>query len=304
MAVVSKNEEKIAKLGLSHPNSFLKIDDFSAFVANWNAKSSNIKEIIKQININESSAIFVDDNQMERDEVGQNTKVFVPNIGANIENFRKIIDENNFFETILITPEDLKRPASIRAIIESNKTVENYADYNEYLKSLKMNAVIKKVDTNSKDRFVQLINKTNQFNLTLEKIDPSIIPDIIRSNDTLALTGSLNDKFSEYGIVSAIYGKITNNNEMDIKIWVMSCRVFKRTLEFAIFNKFYDLCKNMGIKKIRGFYKKSDRNFIVENLYKELGFQLMKKKDQSSEWSLNMNENLDFLKKKININYE
>ena len=99
LAVVSKNEDKIAKLGLDHKNSYLNIKDFSAFVANWNTKSSNIKEIIK-INISETSAIFVDDNKMERDEVSQNTNVYVPDIGDNIENFRNIIEKHNFLKQL------------------------------------------------------------------------------------------------------------------------------------------------------------------------------------------------------------
>jgi FkbH-like protein len=304
IAVVSKNEEKIAKIGFDHPNSSLKINDFSAFVANWNTKSSNIKEIIKQINISESAAIFVDDNDMERDEVTKNTNVFVPDIGNNVENFRKLIDENNFFETTRITPEDLKRPDSIRASIETTKTIDNFTNYNDYLKSLMMKSQIKEVDNISKDRFVQLINKTNQFNLTLQKIDPKNFSLVERDNDTIALTASLSDKFTDHGIVSALYGKINNDSEIDIKIWVMSCRVFKRSLEFAIFQKFFYLCKQLKLKKINGFYNKSDRNIIVENLYKELGFQQIKKNENSSEWSLDMNKNLDFLNKMIAVKYD
>jgi FkbH-like protein len=302
LAVVSKNEDKIARSGFAHPNSILKVEDFSAFVANWNTKSSNITEIIKQININQSSAIFVDDNQMERDEVSQNSNIFVCNIGDNVENFRKIIDRNNFFELVQITPEDIKRPSSIRASIESNKTIENYSNYNEYLKSLEMKAEIREVDSSSKDRFIQLINKTNQFNLTLEKINFNNFSN--RDNDTLAMTASLTDKFSDHGIVSAIYGKIKSNNEVDINVWVMSCRVFKRTLEYAMFHKFFLICKKLKVKKINGFYKKSDRNIIVENLYKELKFKELKKTENYSEWTLDIDKNLDFLKNKIMINYE
>lgn len=304
IAVVSKNEEKIAKTGLDHSNSLLKINDFSAFVANWNTKSSNIKEIIKQINISESAAIFVDDNYMERDEVAKNTNVFVPDIGSNVENFRKVIDRNNFFETTKITLEDLKRPESIRASLDTIKTIDNFTDYNDYLKSLMMKSQIKEVDSISKERFIQLINKTNQFNLTLEKIDSKNFSLIERDNDSVALTASLSDKFTDHGIVSALYGKINNDCEMDIKTWVMSCRVFKRTLEFAIFQKFFYLCKKLKVKKINGFYNKSDRNVIVENLYKELGFQQIKKNESSSEWSLDTNKNLDFLNKMTVVNHD
>ena len=140
-----------------------------------------------------------------------------------------------------------------------------------------MKAEIKRVDSASKERFVQLINKTNQFNLTLEKINSNEISSLKANDKFLALTGSLTDKFSEHGIVSAIYGKISKKNEMDIKIWVMSCRVFKRTLEYAVFNKFFHLCRDLKIKKINGYYNKSDRNIIVKDLYNELGFQKIKK---------------------------
>lgn len=84
----------------------------------------------------------------------------------------------------------------------------------------------------------------------------------------------------------------------------MSCRVFKRTLEYAMFHKFFLICKKLKVKKINGFYKKSDRNIIVENLYKELKFKELKKTENYSEWTLDIDKNLDFLKNKIMINYE
>ena len=304
LAVVSKNEDKIARIGLSHPNSILKNEDFSAFVANWNSKSSNIKEIINQINIGESSAIFIDDNAMERDEVKLNTGLIVPDIGENIENFRMIIDKNNFFELTEITKEDLSRPDSIRISIQSEKTLENFKDYNEYLKSLEMKSEIKRVDEKTKDRFIQLINKTNQFNMTLKKINLNNFSTITDKNKSLALTASLKDKFIDHGIVSTIYGEIVNGNEIDIKVWVMSCRVFKRTLEFSLFNEFLKFCKDLKIIKINGFYEKNDRNIVVKNLYKELGFQMIKINKGSSNWSLEINKNLDIPKSMVKINYE
>ena len=91
---------------------------------------------------------------------------------------------------------------------------------------------------------------------------------------------------------------------MDIKIWVMSCRVFKRTLEYAVFYKFFNLCRDLKIKKINGYYNKSDRNIIVKDLYNELGFQKIKKTPNSSEWSLDMASNLDFINNMIQMNYE
>ena len=95
IAIISKNEEKLAKLGFKHENSILKLKDLSVLVANWNSKYHNMKDVINKINIGEEAVVFIDNNPVERDEMETHSNVTVPSIGDDITMFRRLIDENH-----------------------------------------------------------------------------------------------------------------------------------------------------------------------------------------------------------------
>ena len=273
MAICSKNEINNAKGGFDHPDSVLQLSDFTVIKADWNLKITNIYDIADELNIGFESMVFLDDNPTERDMVRRefHGSISVPEIGSDITKFREILDSSQLFTTIAFSQEDELRNDYYEDNKKREATIANFGSYDEYLKSLEMRAELSIFKGSDTKRITQLINKTNQFNLTGLKVSETEIDLIGEDTKKIALHARLSDKFGPNGLVSVIIGTIEGNS-LTIDLWVMSCRVFNRTLEHAIIGEFLKSAKARGIETCIGKYIPTRRNAIVATLYEELGF--------------------------------
>lgn len=286
LAVCSKNEINTAKEGFNHPSSVLRLDDFAAFYANWSAKHENIKAIASDINIGTDSLVFVDDNPAEREIVRANLpEVAVPEVGSDVLRFVEIVDRSGYFEPIVLSQDDLKR-SDYYQIERQRKEVESgFKDYAAYLASLEMMAEIKPFTAEYFPRITQLINKTNQFNLTTRRKTIEEIQQIAADPQKIGLYGRLVDKFGDNGLITVVIGEVVDY-ALNIETWLMSCRVIKREMELAVFDELVKYCQRRGLKVINGAYLKTPKNAMVESHYAELGFELVRKQlNGDSHWS-------------------
>ena len=301
LAIASKNEEKIVKEGLNLKEMILKENDFFSIKANWNPKTESIKEIASEINIGLDSIIFLDDNPVEREMVKkQLPEVEVPNIGNDILEYIKHIDQNGFFEIVSFSKEDLERTKYYEDNKERENAKSHFKNYNEFLKSLEMKAEISFAKPIYLDRITQLINKTNQFNLTTKRYTLAEIETIASSKDKVIIYGRLKDKFGDNGLITIVIGSIVGD-ELHIDLWLMSCRVLKREMESAVLDFLIEYCKKNSIKKIYGYYYKTSKNNMVKDFYKEMGFNTILLEDEKSEWILEINKISDKRNKVIEI---
>src|SRR5208282_4828026 len=170
LAICSKNDPENAKEGFSHPDSVLKIEDFSAFKANWNPKPDNIREIAAELNIGLDSLVFVDDNPAERALVAdQIPEVAVPEVGSDVSRFAEVLEHERYFEVEKVVQDDLNRSAYYNSNAQRSSHQAGFGDYGEFLASLEMSADIGPFSSVYLERITQLINKTNQFNLTTRR---------------------------------------------------------------------------------------------------------------------------------------
>jgi len=281
LTVASKNDEENAIEGLEYNNMLLHKNDFLVIKANWEPKSNNILESANEINIGVDSFVFLDDNPVERELVkNQLQGVAVPNIDNKVENYQNIVDRNNYFEFLSVSEEDLQR----LKYYEDNQSREreklNYENYQEYLKSLDMLAEIQEAKDVYLERIHQLINKTNQFNLTTKRYTKAEVEEVFHDENSILLYGRLQDKFGDNGLVSIIIGK-KENKVLDIPLWIMSCRVLKRDMEKAMLDSLVEICKTKDIEKIVGKYIPSSKNSMVKNHYMDLGFKLIETFEKS-----------------------
>lgn len=290
LSVCSKNDEENAVLGLNHPDSILSPDDFVSIKANWNTKDSNISEIASDINILPDSIVFIDDNPAEREIVkSQLSNVLAPDI-KNIENYIQIIDRAGYFEMTSFSEDDLKRNEMYKKNAERANQQKQFADYNEYLLSLDMNAVIDDFDPVYLQRIVQLTNKSNQFNLTTKRYTQAEMEEVFHSDDYIRLYGKLADKFGDNGVVSVVIGK-KDNSALHIDLWLMSCRVLKRDMEFAMLDELVRKCRENNISEIYGYYYKTAKNNMVSELFKTFGFERISISDNGdSTWKLSVKD--------------
>lgn len=291
LAVCSKNDFDNARSGFDHPDSILKFSDFTVFKANWDIKTKNIYDIAQEINIGLDSMVFIDDNPVERDIVRKEFSgvVSVPDIGDDITRYREILDGSQLFNMTSLSEEDKKRNDFYKNDKKREKAAFNFTDYNDYLKSLKMIAEIGRFNKTYLTRITQLTNKTNQFNLTTKRMTEKDIESIMDDDLSISLYAKLDDKFGENGLVSVIQGNINGSN-VSIDLWLMSCRVFKRTLEYSIFYEFAKLARSKNINTIIGKYMPTKKNKIVSDIYRELGFSMVDENNGNLTYELNLSE--------------
>lgn len=273
LAVCSKNTEAIARSGFAHPDSVLKAEHFSAFKANWEPKPDNIKQIASELNLGLDSLVFVDDNPAERAIVrAQLPMVAVPEVGAEVAQFPGIIQAGRFFEMVAISAEDLARAEAYAANQARTAVQAKFKDYGAYLDSLQMTAEIAPFQPVYLERITQLINKTNQFNLTTRRYTQAEIEQIAVDPRFVALYGRLADTFGDNGLISVIIGRL-EARLLHVDLWIMSCRVLKRDMELAMLDALALRARAAGAAEIRGQYLPTAKNAMVADHYKSLGFR-------------------------------
>lgn len=286
----SKNEYENAILGLEHPDSILKKDDFVLIKANWQPKSQNMKEIANELSLGIDSFVFVDDNPAERLIIKRDTpQVVTPEIET-VENYIKIIDLGGYFETTELSLEDLQKTEMYHSNLKRTELLNSTSNYDDYLKSLGMKAIIKDFEKMYVSRISQLSNKSNQFNLTTHRYNENEIEKIMLDDNYISIYGKLSDCFGDNGVVSVIIGE-KKNKELHIDLWIMSCRVLKRDMEYAMLDELVHKSLSNNIDKIIGYYYPTKKNGMVREFYKLLGFKLITcDGDGNSVWELSLKD--------------
>lgn len=272
LTVASKNEQENALAGIKHPDSRFTVDDFLVIKANWENKAKNIADTAAELNLGADSFVFVDDNPAEREIVGSVIEgIAVPKM-SNPEQYIRIMDKNAYFEATSLTNDDLKRNDMYKANVSRSALMQNYSNYKEYLLGLDMHAEIQNFIPVYIQRITQLTNKSNQFNVTTKRYTVSEIEAAAASNNYITLYGRLGDKFGDNGVVSVVIGR-KEEHTLHIDLWLMSCRVLKRDMEFAMLDKLVEKCTEQGIKTIKGYYYPTKKNKMVKELYSLFGFE-------------------------------
>ncbi len=287
LAVCSKNNEDVAKSGFEHPDSVLKLEHFSAFKANWEPKSDNIAQIAQELNLGVDSFVFVDDNPAERALVAaQLPGVAVPEVGDEVSRFVGILERERYFEPVSLGQEDLGRARLYAENTQRLSLEQKFADYGAYLDSLEMTAEIDRFSPVYLERIAQLTNKSNQFNLTTRRYTLAEMQAVASDNGFIPLYGRLADRFGDNGLVSVVIGRKAGR-QLHIELWLMSCRVLKRDMEFAMLDALVERARAAGLDQILGYFLPTRKNGMVAQHYGLLGFQHVTTDDGgASVWSL------------------
>ena len=290
LSVNSKNNEEMALSGLERADSVLKREDFVAFRANWEPKSHNLYATAEELKLLPESFVFVDDNPAEREIVRQEVPgAAVPEI-TKVEEYIRVLDRSGFFEVTNFSEDDLKRNEMYLANEQRNRMQKNFSDYGDYLRSLEMKAGIGAFDPAYFSRIAQLTNKSNQFNLTTHRYSQSEIEQIAADPQYLTLCGRLEDKFGDNGVVSIVIGR-KEKDVLHIELWLMSCRVLKRDMEYAMMDTLVKQCRDCGIRQIYGYFYPTAKNAMVKDFYALQGFEKLEEDaDGNAKWSFRIPE--------------
>lgn len=273
LAVCSKNDEENAKQPFLHRKEMkLKLEDISCFVANWNDKADNIAYIAEYLNIGIDSLVFFDDNPVERERIRQvYPEVCVVEVPTEPENYVNALYDAHAFEWMQLTEEDIERTNTYVQNQKRQELNKVSGDYNTFLRSLEMVGALQPIHGSEIQRFTQLINKSNQFNLTTKRYTEHEIQAFCNAQDYKCLGMYLSDKFGTYGIISCVILKKVEQYCL-IDTWLMSCRVLKRDVERFVFQGIVEAAHQFGCTTLVGEYIPTKKNGMVEHFYTELGF--------------------------------
>ena len=276
LAVCSKNNEMDARLPFEqHDGMILKLDDFVVFRANWQDKPANVREMAATLNLGIDSFVFVDDNPVERDLMRRELpEVAVPEIGTDPAGFVDLLDRQRYFEALSLSAEDRERHRSYQANARREELKQSSGSLEAFLGNLQMVVTSGPVQPRTLDRVVQLINKTNQFNVTTRRYAAEEVTRMVSSEHWWTRSFKLSDRYGDNGLVGVLMARATDDDSTvwEIDTFLMSCRVIGRRMEdYMLSSLLADLDKR-GVKRVIGVYVPTQKNSMVADLYPRLGF--------------------------------
>ena len=274
LAVCSKNDETNAIEPFEkHPEMTLRRGDIASFVANWSDKAGNIRAIAEELNIGLDSLVFIDDNPFERNLVRQELPmVAVPEVSDDPVGYPIALSDAGYFEGLSVTDEDRERTGQYQGNKARDALKASATDLPAYLRGLEMNLTVRPFDRIGLQRIVQLINKSNQFNLTTRRYTDEDVLAVMADPNAFGLQLRLLDRFGDNGVIAIVIGRLQETKDLTIDTWLMSCRVLGRQVEPTTLNLIAEQAKRLGAKRLVGEYIPTKKNGMVKDHYARLGF--------------------------------
>jgi FkbH-like protein len=268
----------------------LRREDIASFVANWDDKATNIRRIAANLNIGIDSLVFVDDNPFERNIVRRELQmVQVPELPEDPALWPARIAAAGYFEALDITAEDRARGSLYQATQALREGAVAATDLEGYLKSLDMRLIWGRFDAVSMKRVTQLINKTNQFNLTTRRYTDAETAAMLDDPAVTGLHLRLVDRHADHGIIGVIIGRDAGDDALDIDSWLMSCRVLGRGVERASLAVLAAEARRSGYRALIGHYLPTAKNGMVRDHYASLDFANLSHNGEGvTRWSLDL----------------
>jgi FkbH-like protein len=287
LAVASKNEMENALTPFeSHPEMLLKREDISVFLANWNDKAENIRAIRETLNIGLDSMLFLDDNPFERNLVrGILPEVIVPELPEDPADYVRALCELNLFETASFSAEDARRVELYREEAARRTEQARFADADAFLESLGMQMEVGRFDRFHLPRIAQLIQRSNQFNLTTHRYTEAECEAIMNDRAVLPLYARLSDRLGDHGLIGVIVLS-PEGEEIVIRDWLMSCRVLARGVEQHLMNLVVEEAQRRGCTRVSGEYIRTAKNGMVSEFFAQFGFTMIGGDPDHTLWVL------------------
>lgn len=272
LTLLSKNNEQdVWEVFDQHDGMILQRDDIAAWRINWEPKPQNLQEIADELNIATDSIVFIDDSPFEVEHMKQSlpdvVSVAIPEEpSAMIEYLQSL----HLFEGFKCTEEDRQR--TVMAIQEKERvTLSKKLSHEDFIRSLNLEVELFQPTENQIGRVAQLINKTNQFNLTTIRRSEDEISDLIASERYEVYAARIKDNFGDYGLTSVVILE-KNVDAWEIETFLISCRVLGRSVETAILFTLLDLMSGAGAKSVVGRFVPTAKNMSVRGFYDRHGF--------------------------------
>ena len=253
----------------------LRLEDFSAFVADWRRKPEQLVEIAEQLGLGLDALVFADDNPAECAEVAAAlpaVDTLVLDVPAS--ELIRTVAASLRFELPSLTTEDAARRDSYAGRASAEALRVSGTSLEDFWRSLEMRARVQDIDEGSVERAAQLTQKTNQFNLTLVRRTVEEVRQLAAEPSSICKTLELSDRFAQHGIVGLVFAVPSAEDAATLMLdtLLLSCRVIGRTAETHLLAQLSRIAVDTGYSRLRGFYVHGPRNALVADVLPRLGF--------------------------------
>jgi FkbH-like protein len=272
LAIVSKNEKSIAIEAIAkHPEMVLKMDDFAGWRINWQDKAENIIDLMAALNLGLDSAVFIDDSPVERARVREALpQLFVPEWPSDKRLYPGALLSLDCFDRPSVTQEDRQRSrmcAVDRVRKESKIHLRNLEDW---LATLKTTVNVELLNHANLPRTAQLLNKTNQMNLSTRRMSEAEFHAWAREATRRTWTFRVSDKFGDSGLTGIVSVEI-DGSRARIVDFVLSCRVMGRKIEEAMLYVAIDWARSAGLEAVYANYSQTPKNRPCYDFFQKSG---------------------------------
>jgi FkbH-like protein len=272
LAIVSKNEQSIAIEAIEkHPEMVLKMDDFAGWRFNWQDKAANIVDLMAELNLGLDSAVFIDDNPVERARVREALpQLCVPEWPSDKRLYPGALLLLDYFDRPSVTEEDRQRAQMVAVDRVRKQSKINVSDLDEWLTTLKTIVTVEELNQVNLSRAAQLLNKTNQMNLATRRMSEAEFGAWAKEKTRKAWTFRVSDKFGDSGLTGLLSIEV-NGSQARIIDFVLSCRVMGRKIEEAMLHVATHWARSLGAREVFANYRQTAKNKPCYEFFQKSG---------------------------------
>ncbi len=285
LAVCSKNDEHVALEALDrHPEMVIRRGDLAAWRINWGDKAENIRALVAELNLGLAATVFIDDSPAERARVREALpEVLVPEWPADPARYASALRALRCFDTWRITEEDRTRAASYAAERQRREVRATAQTLDEWLGRLELEVEGRPLSSADLPRAAQLLNKTNQFNLTTRRMSERELAGLAEQPGVRVFTFRVRDRFGEYGLTGLASLRV-DGDAARIEDFVLSCRVMGRGVEQQMLARLRDEALARGFTRLLARYVPTAKNGPCRSFLPDSGFRAT----GEPEWELEL----------------
>lgn len=268
------NESDVWAAFDQNPGMILRKDDLAGWAINWARKSDNLRSLAKALNVGIDSVVFVDDSPVECAEVRANTPgVEVIALPEDPADFIDAVESTGLFDRLTITGEDLDRHRGYAAERVREGVRRTAGSLDDYLKTLNLSVRIFTPSAEDLPRIAQLIERTNQFNLTTRRRTEGEVR-LLSDDPTMHIYAvRVCDRFGDYGLTGvAIVADDAVGTSVSIDTFVLSCRVLARGVEFALLRALAVSAQSKGFRTLQAQFVPTTKNAPAADFLSKCGF--------------------------------
>ncbi len=286
LGIVSKNDEQLALQAIEkHPEMILRPDDFAGWRINWDDKAQNLSDLMTELNLGLDSAVFLDDNPVERQRVRDALPdVLVPEMPNEKMLYPQTIMGLTCFSSPTVTKEDLSRTEMYRVQRARESSKKSVGSIDQWLVTLETKVVVQPMNDANCERASQLLAKTNQMNLTTRRLSESELSQWVSQQGHEFWTFRVSDRFGDSGL-TGIASLEVDGNTARIVDFILSCRVMGRKIEEVMVHVLVEHARSLGLSEIIATYIPTDRNKPCLEFWKKSKFDC-REPDTTFSWSL------------------